>query len=313
MRTRASKAREALEGGLLNYTWCLLCTGKKKTGFYTSGTLRRHYALKHLLDLAASEPVPRSLYELRRRKRDLATIHPPDENEQQPQRPQLISHDHGKRKIEETNDQVDSDDVGGKQIPDEPQSSLPFTYTEPDEAESFILPEPEPQDMPLPEADSCYEDYEKISENDFMLKKTAHIVGLEDVGGKDVQDEPRSSLQAFNSGPGPVPELPPVDILPESPNQTSLETFGLKRTVILDEDNEKLTGNIEEQEEEEEIYQGVPENQHNAWRGRCGRLKYLCYGCFVWFNDKYSIDRHFYLRHLCDVQKWPEDFPPLGR
>ena len=317
MKTRASKARdsrEALEGGLVSYTWCLLCTGKKKTAFYTNGTLRRHYAMKHLLDLG-SGPVPGSLSELRRRDRAyfstnpdraLDTIHQTAENEPQPE---LIGHGRGGGKIEETNDQVDPDDVSGPEVQDEPQSSIPFTSTGPD-AESPMSPEP--QDEPLPDADECGEDNERISENDFMPKKSPLNVDLEDVGGKEFQDGSHASLQSFNSEPDAETELPPIDILPEPLKETALVVLGLKQAGALDESSDKLTETIEE-EEEEEIYRGIPEHQYNAWKGRCGRLKYLCYGCFVWFNDKFSIDRHFYLRHLCDEQKWPEDFPPLGR
>ena len=57
MRTRRSKGKESLPLATapVNYTWCLLCTGKKRTGFYTNGTLRQHYAKKH--HLAVPRPV----------------------------------------------------------------------------------------------------------------------------------------------------------------------------------------------------------------------------------------------------------------
>ena len=47
-----------------NYTWCLLCVGNKRRGFYTTRTLKEHYAERHKRHFGR-DPVPKSKGELR--------------------------------------------------------------------------------------------------------------------------------------------------------------------------------------------------------------------------------------------------------
>merc|ERR1719322_1110818 len=132
-------------------------------------------------------------------------------------------------------------------------------------------------------------------------------IGSEPTGDSDNNDKLTEIViegEPVTSGPIAETDLPLVNTSQEPQRPLIGDSAGA--TCILAEE-------VEHDEEEMEVYRGVPEYQYNAWPDRSGRLKYLCYGCFVWFNDKFSIDRHFYLRHLCDEQKWPEDFPPLKR
>ena len=93
----------------------------------------------------------------------------------------------------------------------------------------------------------------------------------------------------------------------QTPEQTKRD-----QTPSISSENIQEQGHEDPVSDEEEIYRGVPEHQYNT-QERDGKIKYLCYGCFLWYTDKYEIDRHFYLRHLVDEKKWPEDFPPLFR
>ena len=139
-----------------------------------------------------------------------------------------------------------------------------------------------------------------------MTKRDKVQVGSKPTGDSDDTDRLTEIVlegEPVTSGPIAETDLPLVNTSQEPQQPIIGDSVGA--TCIL---AEKV-----EHEEEMEVYRGVPEYQYNAWPDRSGRLKYLCYGCFVWFNDKFSIDRHFYLRHLCDEQKWPEDFPPLKR
>merc|ERR1712117_774651 len=144
------------------------------------------------------------------------------------------------------------------------------------------------------------------SEEEGVKGDEVHIGSLP-TGGSDNNDKLTEIVnegEPVTSSPIVETDLPLVNTSQEPQKPVIGDSVGA--TCILAEE-------VKHEEEEMEVYRGVPEYQYNAWPDRSGRLKYLCYGCFVWFNDKFSIDRHFYLRHLCDEQKWPEDFPPLKR
>ena len=359
MRTRRSKgqASEPLVEPK-NYTWCLLCTGERKAGFYTNGALRQHYAKKHNF-----EDVPRTVHDVltsllhevemrggeeeepRDASSEAAWPSPGSSHEVEMGNPS--SHNNGssssiggggdgngttsssERSSHDDRDLEDCSDgerEGTIRVGKDYQASIPLFIESSHEVERRTAVRWEQCENEL----TCPELRQKHVHvvHDLIedpVPGSSHEVEMRiaDDGEEDVQDGPQSSL-----------ELPPVDISPEPENKTVFEVLELKPTGASDQDNDKsTTENTEEQEEEEEmginrgipdpqynalgeemeVYRGVPEHQYNAWPGRCGRLKYLCYGCFVWFNDKFSIDRHFYLRHLCDEQRWPEDFPPLVR
>ena len=55
---------EYKDSSMVTWLWCLVCKGSKRTGFYTKGELRKHYAKHHELDFP-SEKVPKSTRELR--------------------------------------------------------------------------------------------------------------------------------------------------------------------------------------------------------------------------------------------------------
>ena len=55
---------EYKDSSMVTWTWCLVCKGSKRPGFYTKGTLRQHYLKHHELDFP-SEKLPNSTRELR--------------------------------------------------------------------------------------------------------------------------------------------------------------------------------------------------------------------------------------------------------
>ena len=54
---------EYKDSSMVTWTWCLVCKGNKRPGFYSKATLRRHYVKQHELDFS-SEKLPKSTREL---------------------------------------------------------------------------------------------------------------------------------------------------------------------------------------------------------------------------------------------------------
>ena len=152
---------------------------------------------------------------------------------------------------------------------------------------------------------------EELRTNDFCVTCRFHVSDMNEhqatahVPAPDIEDFQESAYNLTSTTldlhHGPQADFTPV----RTPEQTKLDPT----PSISSENTQGLEDPVTD---EEEIYRGVPEYQYNT-QERDGKIKYLCYGCFLWYNTKYEIDRHFYLKHLVDEMRWPEDFPPLFR